>query len=100
MIHKYELYTSMSQQTVEMPRSAKILKIKGHTPSGGNPKIFMWVEVNGIIIDTELRTFEINPTGQKFRNLEKDGLKREYIDTVFQLGISLVWHIFEIRNKQ
>lgn len=82
-IWKYELAVT-DEQTVEMPRGAKVLSVANQ---GGN--LCLWAEVDPHERVT-VRTFLVVGTGHK---ITLDADLREFIGTV--LICPLVWHVFE-----
>lgn len=81
-IYKYTLNEQVNKQTIEMPRTAKILSIQNQ-----NDKITIWAEVD-LNIMGGTRTFNVVTTGHDFPELAV------YRATV-QIG-AFVWHVFEV----
>lgn len=89
IIYKYEL--GHDQITIEMPKGGLILTVQNQREG-----ISMWVEFNENSEDfmlTELRTFSIQTTGNKYK---KPG---SYIGTVQSNDGYYVTHVFELLNQ-
>lgn len=89
VIFKYEL-TLKDKQSVSFPKGAKILSCQAQSLS-----VQIWAIVDPEETDTEIRRFEIIPTGTQF----SDKVEREFLGTVQLAGGALIYHIFEIRNE-
>ncbi len=88
-IHKYALDFSGFDNSMnfEWPKGTRILKagVQKHS-------IFLWVEFDDLVLDSEQRNFVIHGTGHEVPN---DG--RVHIDTVFV--DPYVWHIYELKEQ-
>lgn len=93
-IFKYSL-ESVDIQWITMPIGAKILSVQ--TQEGLNRKetICLWAMVD-MDAKTALRGIAIIGTGNPFPKIG-EGMSMIHLDTVQQYG--LVWHIFELVNK-
>ena len=96
MIYKYPLGLDIHHNAVyeiEMPRAAKILTIQ---TQGAMP--VLWAIVNP---KKETRKYTFHVFGTGFEMKEYDKKHYDYVATVQQitaLGISMVWHIFEVHE--
>ena len=85
-IYKYELKTMITE--LELPYGSQILK----AGIQNERDIFLWIQVPTENRETVYRRFYLEPTG-----VEVDD-KLKYVDTVFEDGGKLAWHIYEKIN--
>lgn len=91
---KYALGFS-DKVSILLPVNAKILKIDEQNNSLENVRLlYIWALVDSNETHRELRTFYIYGTGHTI----DDDLELEYINTIFTMNDSGIWHIFE--NKK
>lgn len=79
IIYKYLVPAGVCK--IEMPKGAKIIKAGVQSR-----EIYIWVQIDENVVETETRRVEVVGTGESF-------VAGNYIDTVF-LG-SLVFHVYE-----
>lgn len=96
MIYKYPLGMDIHHNAVyeiEMPKAAKILdiQVQGHMP-------IIWAIVNP---KKESRKYIFHVFGTGFEMNDYDKKHYEYIRTIQQstaLGVTMVWHVFEVHE--
>ena len=86
-IYKYKLTPDELELT--LPKGAKIRHVNSQRDS-----ICLWVESDSSAIPSEVRHFEVIPTGKDIP--EYPGTTLDYLGTVKMSGDSLIFHVYEI----